>query len=251
MHSTLPFLLQEVSCVGSTTPSKKVQPYRLDLAESYIDRQQWTRALEQCEGLLNGNKRQYFTDPHVWAYRAYALLWLGKKTDAEWSIAQAIDLSMQPDISNNLRTRYLDHLLKYTAHRDDSNGFNAAVARLDRVYYSTYGSGRLVALTAQLHYRAAMRLHTRGNRNLRLVGVVISCRRAESIWTERAETVPSAERVQNLSIWLMALANQTRGWDEFEIVEVLEKIQRLDASMAAQLRKKLRWRKLLGFTIYQ
>jgi hypothetical protein len=230
--------------VGSTAQHEIKRTYRPEQAQHYIEQNRWSEALEACDGMLNGSNRTYFSNPEVWGMQAEALVQLGRLSDAEWSIKQAMELD---DRRIDTFRRYLRQKHAYFCSHGKVRESDLTLAQL--VLTEPLDNGIIAMLSGRVRFNAGTYTLSRGVRDAYLADAVQQFAAAESFWTTD-ESINDSVRLENYILWFLAIVNQSRSsWGMHDVSQILGNIAKLDPTVATELRRKLRYRKLLGFRI--
>ena len=232
--------------MGSTTQYDRSQMFHPEQARRYVEQKRWSDALKECDGLLNGSDRSYFTSAEIWGMRAISLLWLGKHDEAESSLVEVEALGAG---TTDMVRWYLRQKLAYHGDRGEIKESDATLARLLKI--APMPLGVIAMRNGRVRYNAGIMAHTRGRRDACLSEAVAQFASAETIWNA-VESVEDTTRLENYALWFLAIVNQSKtSWHMSHVNQLLENIELLDAPMATTLRKKLRRRKYLGFRVYR
>lgn len=232
------------------TTQSGYRQFQLVRAEELARHGKWKELLVECDGMLNTGKSALFSNPRVWALKSYALVWLGRRLDADRAHREVINASREDQLEE-YHMQYVAQLLKFYSQKSDLESFNEVFDAVDvGSYREEYGLGRIAAQIGAIRYRSGMKASRHYYRNQHLGEAAICCGLAERIWSNEDESVPDDVRTQNLRTWALALANQSHGWQNTKLAQVLELLQAASPDEAATFRRKLFWRRWLGFTIY-
>ncbi len=182
-----------------------------------------------------------FKSAEVWLLKAIAERRLGETREAETSMAE----SRQLKASDEDKARYLRHVVRRYAE-DGNHEAIAEVVKLELSSLPTFDQGWAYMMQGRAIYNRA-RSQTRLRRDEQLECAAKLHARAEEYWEKSPPSSPR-RRLKNLIGLLDAYAVQSAGRRDKRTRYVLEKITSIDESRGKELKKKLRWSHLIGWS---